>query len=158
MVMKPKPPGGAALDALDVEGARVQSSAKHRRRLLSQALSSGSGRSGAVDLPPVRSYEGIDHRVLKSHTTSRTEVLEVSIGDYVPSTGGEVAALAITEGGRPPDPGIDGQPGITRGGLPRGRETAQVSASLHQARLLARARRTSCAPVGGPWCDRRVAA
>ena len=40
-------------------------------------------------------YEGIDQRVL-DHATTRLEVREVSLGDYV-LNGGEVAALAIVE-------------------------------------------------------------
>ena len=40
-------------------------------------------------------YEGIDQRVV-DHAASRTEVREISLGDYV-LNGGEVAALAIAE-------------------------------------------------------------
>jgi tRNA (guanine37-N1)-methyltransferase len=53
-------------------------------------------------------YEGIDQRVLDEART-RTEVREVSIGDYV-LNGGEVAALAITEAVVRLVPGFMGNP------------------------------------------------
>ena len=53
-------------------------------------------------------YEGIDARVV-AHATSRMEVLEVSLGDYV-LNGGEVAALAITEAVVRLLPGVLGNP------------------------------------------------
>lgn len=51
-------------------------------------------------------YEGIDQRVIE-HVTTRTRVLEVSIGDYV-LNGGEVAALAMIEAVARLIPGVIG--------------------------------------------------
>ncbi|MGC3993713.1 MAG: tRNA (guanosine(37)-N1)-methyltransferase TrmD [Propionicimonas sp.] len=53
-------------------------------------------------------YEGIDARVVE-HASSRMDVLEVSLGDYV-LNGGEVAALAITEAVVRLLPGVLGNP------------------------------------------------
>jgi len=53
-------------------------------------------------------YEGIDQRVL-DHARSRTEVVEVSLGDYV-LNGGEVAALAVIEAVVRLLPGFMGNP------------------------------------------------
>ena len=53
-------------------------------------------------------YEGIDQRVL-DEARDRTEVREISIGDYV-LNGGEVAALAITEAVVRLIPGFMGNP------------------------------------------------
>jgi tRNA (guanine37-N1)-methyltransferase len=92
MVMRPEP-WGEVLDALEIDDATLvvptpagtpfgQATARHlatRERLVVAC-----GR-----------YEGIDQRVL-DHARGRTEVLEVSLGDYV-LNGGEVAALAIIE-------------------------------------------------------------
>jgi tRNA (guanine37-N1)-methyltransferase len=54
-------------------------------------------------------YEGIDQRVL-DHAASRTQVLELSLGDYV-LNGGEVAALAVVEAVVRLLPGFMGNPG-----------------------------------------------
>lgn len=53
-------------------------------------------------------YEGIDQRVIEYFTT-RHQVLEVSLGDYVVS-GGEVAALVMLEGISRLLPGVVGNP------------------------------------------------
>ncbi len=53
-------------------------------------------------------YEGIDHRVI-DHASTRIEVREVSIGDYV-LNGGEVAALAMIEAIVRLIPGVLGNP------------------------------------------------
>ncbi len=53
-------------------------------------------------------YEGIDHRVVE-HASTRVEVREVSIGDYV-LNGGEVAALAMIEAIVRLIPGVLGNP------------------------------------------------
>ena len=58
-------------------------------------------------------------------------------------------------GGRPAAPGLHGQRGVAAGGVPRGR-AARVP-RLHQARQLARPRRTPGAAVGRPRGDRGVA-
>lgn len=53
-------------------------------------------------------YEGIDQRVV-DHTAARSEVVEISLGDYV-LNGGEVAALVITEAVVRLLPGFMGNP------------------------------------------------
>ena len=92
MVMKAEP-WGAALDEVLPDGATLvvptPSGVPFRQRTARdlatrEHLVFACGR-----------YEGIDQRVL-DHAASRSEVCEVSLGDYV-LNGGEVAALAITE-------------------------------------------------------------
>jgi tRNA (guanine37-N1)-methyltransferase len=92
MVMKAEP-WGEAFDQLGVDGATVvlpTPSGRPFTQALARELAArprlvfGCGR-----------YEGIDQRVIDDVST-RAEVLEISLGDYV-LNGGEVAALAITE-------------------------------------------------------------
>ena len=111
MVMKPEP-WGAALDEL--VGGPVD--AGNRPTVIvttpsgvpfTQALARDlAGRERLVFA--CGRYEGIDQRVL-DETRSHTEVLEISIGDYV-LNGGEVAALAITEAVVRLIPGFMGNP------------------------------------------------
>ncbi len=92
MVMRPEP-WGEAFDALGIEDATVvvpTPSGEPLTQALARELSTRSRLVFACGR-----YEGIDQRVL-DHAGSRTEVREVSIGDYV-LNGGEVAALAVTE-------------------------------------------------------------
>ncbi|MBS44909.1 MAG: tRNA (guanosine(37)-N1)-methyltransferase TrmD [Nocardioides sp.] len=92
MVMKPEP-WGAALDDVLTEGATLvvptPSGEPFTQRVAAELAASphlvfACGR-----------YEGIDQRVVEEVST-RAEVREVSLGDYV-LNGGEVAALAVTE-------------------------------------------------------------
>ena len=94
MVMRPEP-WGEALDTLDVRGDGTTlvvptpsgapfTQAAARDLATRDRLVFACGR-----------YEGIDQRVL-DHASTRVEVREVSLGDYV-LNGGEVAALAVTE-------------------------------------------------------------
>jgi tRNA (guanine37-N1)-methyltransferase len=92
MVMKPEP-WGEALDDVLTDGATLVvptpsgtpfDQATARELASSQHLVFACGR-----------YEGIDQRVV-DHYAGRTEVREISIGDYV-LNGGEVAALVVVE-------------------------------------------------------------
>lgn len=105
MVMKPEP-WGAAFDELAIEDATVVftspsgapfTQATARELAVHDRLVFACGR-----------YEGIDQRVI-DHAASRTEVREISIGDYV-LNGGEVAALAIIEAVVRLIPGFMGNP------------------------------------------------
>ena len=92
MVMRPEP-WGEVLDALEIDDATL---------VVPTPAGRPFGQATARDLATRERlvvacgrYEGIDQRVL-DHARGRTEVLEVSLGDYV-LNGGEVAALAIIE-------------------------------------------------------------
>ena len=98
MVMKPEP-WGDALDELLLSAGRERS-----RPVLIVPTPSGVPftQATAEDLATREHlvvacgrYEGIDQRVL-DHATARTEVREISLGDYV-LNGGEVAALVVIE-------------------------------------------------------------
>jgi tRNA (guanine37-N1)-methyltransferase len=92
MVMRPEP-WGEAFDQLAVDGATVVFPTPSGRR-----FTQGMARELATRPRMVFAcgrYEGIDQRVIDDVST-RAEVLEVSLGDYV-LNGGEVAALTITE-------------------------------------------------------------
>ncbi|GCD91913.1 tRNA (guanosine(37)-N1)-methyltransferase TrmD [Nocardioides sp. LS1] len=92
MVMKPEP-WGAAFDDLAIEDATLVVTTPSGEPF-TQALARELSTRERIVFACGR-YEGIDQRVL-DHARTRTEVREVSIGDYV-LNGGEVAALAITE-------------------------------------------------------------
>ena len=92
MVMKPEP-WGEAFDDLGLEGA-VLVVPSPAGVPFTQALARDLATRDRLVFACGR-YEGIDQRVV-DHARTRTEVLEVSLGDYV-LNGGEVAALAITE-------------------------------------------------------------
>jgi len=92
MVMKPEP-YGEAFDELGLEGATVIVTSPSGEPFTQALAHELSGRERLMFL--VGRYEGIDQRVI-DHARSRTEVREISLGDYV-LNGGEVAALAITE-------------------------------------------------------------
>jgi len=92
MVMKPEP-WGEAFDALAVEDATVVVTTPSGEPF-TQALAVELSRRERLVFACGR-YEGIDQRVL-DEARRRTEVREISLGDYV-LNGGEVAALAITE-------------------------------------------------------------
>jgi tRNA (guanine37-N1)-methyltransferase len=92
MVMKPEP-WGEAFDALAVEDATVVVPTPSGEPF-TQGLAVELSRRERLVFACGR-YEGIDQRVL-DEARRRTEVREISLGDYV-LNGGEVAALAITE-------------------------------------------------------------
>ncbi len=93
MVMKPEP-YGEAFDELGLDERTTVIVTTPSGEPFSQALARElSGRERLMFL--VGRYEGIDQRVI-DHARERTEVREISLGDYV-LNGGEVAALAITE-------------------------------------------------------------
>lgn len=107
MVMKPEP-WGEALDELAPSGSRpllvvpTPAGVPFRQELAAEFatrdwLIFACGR-----------YEGIDARVVE-YATTRYDVVEVSLGDYV-LNGGEVAALAITEAVVRLLPGVLGNP------------------------------------------------
>jgi len=92
MVMKPEP-WGEALDAVAADGA-VLVVPTPAGIPFSQAVAAEL--AGAEQLVfACGRYEGIDQRVL-DHATTRMQVRELSLGDYV-LNGGEVAALAMIE-------------------------------------------------------------
>jgi tRNA (guanine37-N1)-methyltransferase len=92
MVMRPEP-WGEAFDELTIDGATVVVPTPSGRPFNQELARELATRERLVFL--CGRYEGIDQRVL-DHARERTEVLEVSLGDYV-LNGGEVAAMAITE-------------------------------------------------------------
>ena len=92
MVMKPEP-WGAALDAVEVDGAVLVVPTPGGAPFTQAMARDLAGRDRLV-LACGR-YEGIDQRVV-DHYRTRTEVREVSLGDFV-LNGGEVAALAMIE-------------------------------------------------------------
>jgi tRNA (guanine37-N1)-methyltransferase len=105
MVMKPEP-WGEAFDALSLEGATLVVPTPAGRRFTQSLTRDLASRPRLVFA--CGRYEGIDQRVL-DHAATRTEVVEVSLGDYV-LNGGEVAALAITEAVVRLLPGFMGNP------------------------------------------------
>ena len=92
MVMGPEP-WGEALDELLVDGAVLVVPSPAGEPFTQQMAGELATRERIVFA--CGRYEGIDQRVLE-HAAARTEVREVSLGDYV-LNGGEVAALVITE-------------------------------------------------------------
>ncbi len=92
MVMRPEP-WGEAFDELGVEDATIVVPSPAGEPF-TQALARDLATRRRLVFACGR-YEGIDQRVVE-HAGSRTEVREVSLGDYV-LNGGEVAALAIAE-------------------------------------------------------------
>jgi len=92
MVMRPEP-WGEAFDALGMDATTVVVPTPSGRPFTQALARDLAGRERL--LFACGRYEGIDQRVL-DHAAERTEVVEVSLGDYV-LNGGEVAALAVTE-------------------------------------------------------------
>jgi tRNA (guanine37-N1)-methyltransferase len=92
MVMRPEP-WGEAFDELGIEDATVVVPTPAGEPF-TQAVARDLATRGRLVFACGR-YEGIDQRVAE-HASSRTEVREISLGDYV-LNGGEVAALAIAE-------------------------------------------------------------
>jgi len=94
MVMRPEP-FGEAFDALGVGAPdeTVVFPTPSGEPLTQRLAAELAGRERLVFV--CGRYEGIDQRVV-DHARDRTDVREISLGDYV-LNGGEVAALAITE-------------------------------------------------------------
>jgi tRNA (guanine37-N1)-methyltransferase len=92
MVMRPEP-WGEAFDELAVEGATVVFTTPSGQPFTQAVARELASRERLVFA--CGRYEGIDQRVVDEVST-RAEVREISLGDYV-LNGGEVAALAITE-------------------------------------------------------------
>jgi tRNA (guanine37-N1)-methyltransferase len=105
MVMKPEP-WGEAFDELGLDGATLVVPTPAGRPF-TQALARELASRPRLVFACGR-YEGIDQRVL-DHAATRTEVVEVSLGDYV-LNGGEVASLAVTEAVVRLLPGFMGNP------------------------------------------------
>ncbi len=105
MVMRPEP-WGEAFDELGLDGATLVVPTPAGRPF-TQALARELAARTRLVFACGR-YEGIDQRVL-DHAATLTEVLEVSLGDYV-LNGGEVAALAVTEAVVRLLPGFMGNP------------------------------------------------
>jgi tRNA (guanine37-N1)-methyltransferase len=106
MVMRPEP-WGEALDALEIETATVVVPTPSGTPFTQSLARELATRSRLVFV--CGRYEGIDQRVL-DEAAARTEVVEVSLGDYV-LNGGEVAALAVVEAVVRLLPGFMGNPG-----------------------------------------------
>jgi tRNA (guanine37-N1)-methyltransferase len=92
MVMKPEP-WGEAIDALAESGATLVVPTPSGEPFTQAVAADLATREHLVFA--CGRYEGIDQRVMDD-ATSRLEVRELSIGDYV-LNGGEVAALAVVE-------------------------------------------------------------
>ncbi len=110
MVMKPEPWGEAIDDILESEGPATLIIPTPAGEPFTQARAGKLSLSTHLIFACGR-YEGIDARV-GEHYRSRsevTEVLEVSLGDYV-LNGGEVAAIAIIEAVARLIPGVVGNP------------------------------------------------
>ena len=137
MVMKPEPWGEALDELLAADGRRRWSSPTPSGEPFTQALARelADPRAAGLRLRPLRGHRPAGAR---RRAATRTEVREISIGDYV-LNGGEVAALAITEAVVRLLPGLHGQRRVAGRGVPRGR--AAGVPRLHQARRLARPRR-----------------
>jgi tRNA (guanine37-N1)-methyltransferase len=93
MVMKPEP-WGEAFDELLADGAATVVFTTPSGQPFTQAVARELATKERLVFACGR-YEGIDQRVIDDVST-RAEVCEISLGDYV-LNGGEVAALAITE-------------------------------------------------------------
>jgi len=93
MVMKPEPWGEAFDALLDDDGATVVFTTPSGQPFTQAVARELASRERIVFA--CGRYEGIDQRVIDEVST-RAEVREISLGDYV-LNGGEVAALAITE-------------------------------------------------------------
>ncbi len=105
MVMRPEP-WGEAFDALDLEDATLVVPTPSGEPLTQRVAAELAGRPRV--LVACGRYEGIDQRVI-DHARTRTEVLELSLGDYV-LNGGEAAALVILEAVVRLLPGVVGNP------------------------------------------------
>jgi tRNA (guanine37-N1)-methyltransferase len=93
MVMKPEP-WGEAFDELLADGAATVVFTTPSGQPFTQGVARELATKERLVFACGR-YEGIDQRVIDDVST-RAEVREISLGDYV-LNGGEVAALAITE-------------------------------------------------------------
>jgi len=105
MVMRPEP-WGEALDALDLEDS-VLIIPTPSGALFSQEIAHRLAQVERLIFICGR-YEGIDQRVIE-HAASRTEVREISLGDYV-LNGGEAATLVMIEAIGRLLPGFVGNP------------------------------------------------
>jgi tRNA (guanine37-N1)-methyltransferase len=107
MVMRPEPWGEALDELLSVPADTTVIVTTPSGELLTQALARELATREHLVFACGR-YEGIDQRVMQE-AAIRSEVREVSIGDYV-LNGGEVAALAIVESVIRLIPGFMGNP------------------------------------------------
>lgn len=92
MVLRPEP-WGEALDALELGSATVVVPTPAGTPFTQELAQELATRDRLI--VACGRYEGIDQRVVE-HARSRTEVLELSLGDYV-LNGGEAAALVLIE-------------------------------------------------------------
>lgn len=107
MVMKPEPWGEALDELVPAQARPLLVVPTPSGRPFTQALAAElAGRDWLIFA--CGRYEGIDARVVE-HASTRMDVLEVSLGDYV-LNGGEVAALAIIEAVVRLLPGVLGNP------------------------------------------------
>ena len=94
MLMKPEPWGEAFDDILDADGESIVIFTSPAGELFKQATAAELANAKHIVFACGR-YEGIDQRVLE-YASSKAEVREISLGDYV-LNGGEVAAVAMIE-------------------------------------------------------------
>lgn len=105
MVMKPEP-WGEALDAVLTDASTVVFPTPAGTQFVQATARDLSTREHLVFC--CGRYEGIDQRVI-DFARSRSEVLELSLGDYV-LNGGEVAVMAMIEAAGRLVPGVVGNP------------------------------------------------
>ena len=148
MVMKPEP-WGEALDQFLTSKPTVIFTTP-AGRLFNQGLAEELSKKSHLVFACGR-YEGIDQRVVE-YANSQTEVMELSIGDYV-LNGGEVAAVVMIEAICRLIPGVIGNseslaeeshaqrlleyPSFTKPQSWRGLEVPQVLLSGHHAEIAA---------------------
>ena len=101
-------------------------------------------------LRPLRGHRPAGHRP-RRHVVRRRG----AVARRLRAQRGRGRRAGLRRGGRPPAARLHGQPRVPRRGVPRGRP-ARVP-RLHQARLLARPRRTSGAALRRPRGHRRLA-
>ena len=106
MVMRPEP-WGEALDAVVTGAASTVIFPSPAGERFTQAMARELSTASQLVFACGR-YEGIDQRVVE-YATSRGQVREVSLGDYV-LNGGEVAAMAMIEAVGRLVPGVIGNP------------------------------------------------
>ena len=106
MVMRPEP-WGEALDAILTEQSTVIFPTPAGSLFVQKLARELADREHLIFC--CGRYEGIDQRVVGYARTRASEVLELSIGDYV-LNGGEVAAMAVIEAVGRLIPGVVGNP------------------------------------------------
>ena len=150
MVMKPEP-WGEAFDALVTPATTVVFTTPSGEPF-TQALAAELATREHLVFACGR-YEGIDQRVLDEARAARRGARDLA--RRLRAQRGRGGRAGDHRGRRPADPRLHGQPRVADRGVPRGRPAGVPR--LHQARDLARPRRTPGAAVRRPRRDRRLA-